>query len=48
MSKRRSSGMICSQKLRHYASALMRAISVIVVIEERRERDSNYDEQENI
>ena len=35
-SKRRSSGMTCSQMFRHYASELLRAMFMIVAIEERR------------
>ena len=48
MSKRRSSGNTCSQRFRHYASTILRAMSMIVAIEERKKRDSNYDEQEKI
>ena len=48
MSKRRFSGTTCSQRLRHYASEILRAMSMIVAREERKGRDSNYDEQEKI
>ena len=39
-SKRRSSGMTCSQRFKHYASdsEIFRAMSMIVVIEERKGR----------
>ena len=47
-SKRRSSGMTCSQRLRKYASELLRAMSLIVTIEEKKGRGSNYDEQKKI
>ena len=48
MSKRRSSGTICS-----YVYEFLRAMSMIVAIEERKarekgKRDSNEDEQEKI
>ena len=33
---------------RYYDSELLRAMSMIVAIEERKARDSNYDEQEKI
>ena len=39
MSKRRSSRITFSQRLRHYASELLRAMSMIVGIEERKRRD---------
>ena len=48
MSKRRSNGTTCSQRLINYASEILRAISMIVAREERNGRDSNYDEQEKI
>ena len=44
-SKRRSSGTICSQRLRHYASTLFRAMTMIVAIEEKKGKRSCYDEQ---
>ena len=40
MSKKRSSGITCSQRLRHYASMLLRAMSMIVMIEERKGRET--------
>ena len=48
MSKRRSSEITCSQRLRKYDYEIVRAMSMIVAIEERKGRDSNYDEQEKI
>ena len=40
MSMGRSSGMTCSQRLRHCASKLLSAISMIVMIEERKGRET--------
>ena len=42
MSKRRSSGMTCSQRLRNYASKLLIAMSMIVAMEERKERELSH------
>ena len=46
MSKRRSSGMNFAQKLRHYASELLRAMSMIVAIEERKGREKEKRDRE--
>ena len=46
MSKRRSSETTFSQRLRHYASKLLRAIPMIVAIEERKGREKEKRERE--
>ena len=48
MSKRRSSGNTCSQRFGYCNSEIFKAMFMIVAIEERKKRDSNYDEQEKI
>ena len=48
MGERRSSGTNCSQRFSQDVPNLLRSVLAIVAIEERKRRDSHYDEPKKI